>query len=170
MWVKCLAQGNNSNIKVATPAFEPGAFQLPGHRPNHYAILPHTDRQTDRQIYTHITLPPSNIDNKQLYKQFILHDMIRCQYLTMLVPILIPIFLSWLSELLCWIWTCHDQICEKDLIDFQVIITHHPITKNAPSNNSRLHILLPYSSHQSPGIYMVSKKLQDAFLHNENNP
>jgi len=49
------AQGNNSNTKVATPGIKPGAFQLPGWCPNHFAILPqHTCIHTRTYIHAYI--------------------------------------------------------------------------------------------------------------------
>ena len=43
MWVKFLAQGNNSSTKVATPGIEPETFRLPGQCPSHWlSCLTHT--------------------------------------------------------------------------------------------------------------------------------
>jgi len=46
---KFLAQGNNSNNKVATTGIEPETLRVPGQCPNHLAILHHTRTYTHTQ-------------------------------------------------------------------------------------------------------------------------
>ena len=53
MWVKFLAQGNNSNTKVATPGIEPTTFRSVGQCPDHLPKLAHTQQQHTAHIHTH---------------------------------------------------------------------------------------------------------------------
>jgi len=101
MWVKFLAQGNNSNTKVATPGIKPTTFQSVGQCPDHLAKLAHTHTHTHihthtEHMHTHslVTTHESThtqIQSKSLKVKQSLQQPVQSSFPTALYPVYIPL-------------------------------------------------------------------------------